>query len=1378
MFVKPQRMKSKGIIAAVIVLIILCNVYSAFARDIVDVPGVQRPSFTAPVSGISDDTHSNYLSLNNFHTSWQYWCQGASAVGPTYREGACFMVAQSKLLVESGIESSDKSVFNPDIYYSRTCKLNEGDIRDFLVLDYKNESGQTVNGYVRSHGGTISKGVVSLTQNNQTDAATIMQYINNGYYCILHYDRGEDNRHFTYVWREKSLSMQTPVISDSSSNCSYSGNTCYTLTSDGTTYQELLYYRVSGGAYHTSGSEMTTGGTQVLPDGDYIIASAARGDKSKIDYIDIYGTAVPAASGDNVCMVRNSSYSSTIAADVWTLTYLNDGFYKITQKGTDMSLDVQGESQYSGANIMVHPYKGSSNEKWAISHNGSNGYRIQAKISGFSLDMSGDNIVQAAESGNASQAWFFIPWQPSQPVEEGKYVLLSDLDQSLMLHVPGGTSGNIADQTELKIWQDTAEVAPGNIFEFKKISGGYYRITHTRSGKAVEVFGAVSTVRAPIILYTPNGSHTQAWAVIPNGTGKYMLVEQSSGYAIDLLSGNTANGSAVGQWPRNKKNTQTWHLVPAEHTVHFDANNGSGAPDDQAKLYKTDLTLSTTVPTRTGYNFMVWGRTPDDFSPYIRPGESYTLDEDLTLYAIWEFNKPGLRVSCAVDGVPVGPEEIIGTFDVEVFSDGFHEKKSGIIRYNVDLIAGSTYTISNIHPVQGYAFDSATSGPLEGTIGDTVQHVVLNFVPIQMRGLEVKFLVDGEMRNTIEGIGSIDVSVSGDTVSVNETGVPSFSDLYEEDCLYEIGNISAELPYGYWGVSSGNLSGRLTADGGTQVVVLEFRTLFIPTDEWQEMDELPDNIDLGLCEVMYKHHYSVQARTSPGEEWTLSEEGPVQYENDGSPYLSDNPLSTSATRVQVGSYFFHWCGHPESPEYGNWCQVAGKYTKYHRIPPEAMSSYQVTDTYPDGDRNYHLLKNLDGQWAGGRTTCADGCPYYYDGYVYQNKKAYRVNTYTMDSNWTTEFDPDAASVRYRVRRQTPGLQITAEVDGNAFNSLQDIASFDLYLDGQLEQKDCTGFSGTLPADTVYTINNIRVIDEACLYTGLAEGTLSGTVGERKNRIVLSFVTQKSSDVSMVLGDTLDLSAKVQGNAAGAFYTSLRPGIVSVDLNGTATALKPGTAVVNVLLADGSKQALTVIVGSNITGMTVTIDGIRGDNAREVVVFDGDTDLLYQHTETYSNNYRPAFSVDWAYDCTEDQLVTPGAEVVSFRGKLTEVRPYAYIIVDGHEEVLCEGGTFHMINLKDGEQLVLPAGLRYIEHEAFLGAHVDYLMLPASVQSIGKNVTNSGYIFLRSNGMTLDPLAFPGNTVLVDLSGSYNAAFAAQCEANGWRYYYNGRISAP
>lgn len=76
------------------------------------------------------------------------------------------------------------------------------------------------------------------------------------------------------------------------------------------------------------------------------------------------------------------------------------------------------------------------------------------------------------------------------------------------------------------------------------------------------------------------------------------------------------------------------------YEIKYDANGGSGGPDAQKKKIGQSLTLSETVPTREGYTFEHWCTNPDSFwHAFVKeyqPGDQYTKDEDITLYAHWE----------------------------------------------------------------------------------------------------------------------------------------------------------------------------------------------------------------------------------------------------------------------------------------------------------------------------------------------------------------------------------------------------------------------------------------------------------------------------------------------------------------------------------------------------------------------------------------------------------------------------------------------------------------------------------------------------------------------------------------------------------------------
>lgn len=121
------------------------------------------------------------------------------------------------------------------------------------------------------------------------------------------------------------------------------------------------------------------------------------------------------------------------------------------------------------------------------------------------------------------------------------------------------------------------------------------------------------------------------------------------------MSGYTWHGSAMSEWNiagSIKINPKT------SYSVSYNANNGSGAPSSQTKWHGTNITLSSTVPTRENYNFLGWNTAQDGTGTSYSPGDTYSANANAILYAQWElaFILPTISnfsvVRCLPDGTP------------------------------------------------------------------------------------------------------------------------------------------------------------------------------------------------------------------------------------------------------------------------------------------------------------------------------------------------------------------------------------------------------------------------------------------------------------------------------------------------------------------------------------------------------------------------------------------------------------------------------------------------------------------------------------------------------------------------------------------------------
>ena len=450
--------------------------------------------------------------------------------------------------------------------------------------------------------------------------------------------------------------------------------------------------------------EMTTGAGRTIPDGNYIIASA----EDDRYYLDIDGAAYPASNGTNVILwgPRGESLS---ACDTWTITYINDGgFYSICQNGTDMSLDVYGGSVEKRANIQVHEANSTAAQKWSISQNDNGSYRIQAKCSGLCLDfddgslVGGTNVKQWSANDSIAQQWVFIPYGTLVPAQNSKITfhpqggLLGEPVASRVLD--GINTGRLSGQL-------IAYMSP---LPYSDCNAYGHEIAVDSTGLVVGTRGYGDENQLPI----PDGgfvlSGQYAWPEDANDgshflydnveTGQYVSIDYDSleiniyNSYVDYLANNkyVTTSEIYGELPditREGYVFEGWytepeggtkidsdsvyitsnlyaHWVSLTYTVTYNANGGTGTPDNQTKTYGTDLTLSSTKPSHanasagkytvsfnanggsvsltsldalrtTCYSFKNWNTKADGSGTSYIAGANYTANADVTLYAQW-----------------------------------------------------------------------------------------------------------------------------------------------------------------------------------------------------------------------------------------------------------------------------------------------------------------------------------------------------------------------------------------------------------------------------------------------------------------------------------------------------------------------------------------------------------------------------------------------------------------------------------------------------------------------------------------------------------------------------------------------------------------------
>ena len=143
----------------------------------------------------------------------------------------------------------------------------------------------------------------------------------------------------------------------------------------------------------------------------------------------------------------------------------------------------------------------------------------------------------------------------------------------------------------------------------------------------------------------PNGGKNFSGQVLIDTYAKRTVTKTTSSQNLTLkldfgdLFGGYGSGKTYGGLDSKNYWTGTWTLTVdalPQYQIVFDPNGGTGGPGTLTKTHGTDLTIPSTIPTRTNYKFMGWDTERDGSGWRKQPGETITGDESKTMYAIWE----------------------------------------------------------------------------------------------------------------------------------------------------------------------------------------------------------------------------------------------------------------------------------------------------------------------------------------------------------------------------------------------------------------------------------------------------------------------------------------------------------------------------------------------------------------------------------------------------------------------------------------------------------------------------------------------------------------------------------------------------------------------
>ena len=212
------------------------------------------------------------------------------------------------------------------------------------------------------------------------------------------------------------------------------------------------------------------------------------------------------------------------------------------------------------------------------------------------------------------------------------------------------------------------------------VGNDIYLMSNTSDDKYVEI---TSSIKNPLILTVEGESEGR---VIADAADGVVLTYN------DMAKIRLSNSSYALKLEDNKiKLTQTSSGVTTFPVyLGYDANNGTNAPDgSSAEIVagnSATFTISDSVPTRTGYNFLGWATNKDATSAEYSSGGRITISSNTTLYAVWK------KISTFETNEFTQPLTITDWTYGETANKPTAVAKYGTIKYTYSNTADGTYT--------------------------------------------------------------------------------------------------------------------------------------------------------------------------------------------------------------------------------------------------------------------------------------------------------------------------------------------------------------------------------------------------------------------------------------------------------------------------------------------------------------------------------------------------------------------------------------------------------------------------------------------------------------------------------------------------------------
>lgn len=660
-------------------------------------------------------------------------------------------------------------------------------------------------------------------------------------------------------------------------------------------------------------------------------------------------------------------------------------------------------------------------------------------------------------------------------------------------------------------------------------------------------------------------------------------------------------------------------LISRTYDITYDANGGTNAPAVQKKYWKENTTLSTKIPTKNSYLFNGWNTEEDGSGDDYFPGDTYSENEALYLYAQWT----PIKYTVAYNG----NGSTSGSMLAQTFTYGksYNLAANGFVKSNyhfagwntkadgsgtsyadkqsvknlasthgakITLYAQwvkSTYTIcfhanggigsmadvtvpydtsyklpANKFTYQGYTFDKWKTEDGTSVYGN---EAAIKYSSSQLKNGVLNLYAQWKINQytlTITGDSGVETITGSGTYNYDTTANVT----YQIKPGYHIKNITGTTadgdPNGVWTGHTGK--GGTVND--TWTVKACNRTIVVHTEPNTYTVKYDGNGNTGGSTGSSNHTYgTAKALTANGYTKTgYSFNGwNTKADGRGTAYADKasvkNLSSTNGATVTL---------------YAQW--TASKYTVTYNANGGSGTMETDKATYGAGYVTKANAFSRTGYTFVGWNEKADGTGTDWTSWIGKSWTWTYTKNITLYAQWT---------------KNSYYLDLNGVLDDKSAGNITGYGTADIYVDGVQKANDVTDFYQKIPYGSKYEIKDIKVVT-GHTYVGVHSGSITGTIGTSNVGVVLEFKTNKYTvtfDKNNGTGTMKDQTFTYGVKQALTVNAFSRTGYTFTGWNtkadGSGTTYTDKQEVTSLTAADGA--TITLYAQWKINSYTLTYD---------------------------------------------------------------------------------------------------------------------------------------------------------------------------------------------